>query len=123
MTPAYRYQAKLHRVIDGDTVDLIVDLGFTVKVQTRFRLLDLDTPEIRGPEREEGIAARLFLEELLTRGPLTVESHKTGKYGRWLAELWIGTLNINGLMREWCEQNHADQSLTIHNDTEGDDGR
>ncbi|GAG20500.1 unnamed protein product, partial [marine sediment metagenome] len=44
----YTYRAKLDRVVDGDTVDLFVDLGFNICIKDRFRLLGIDTPELRG---------------------------------------------------------------------------
>jgi endonuclease YncB( thermonuclease family) len=75
--------------VDGDTVDLLVDLGFTILVRTRFRLLGIDTPETnRRASREAGLAAQSFAESLAPLGSeVLVRSHKTGEYGRWLAEI------------------------------------
>ena len=85
----YDYRAEVLRWVDGDTVDLLVDLGFTVLVRQRFRLLGIDTPEVRGVEREDGLRASAFAEALAPVGStVLVRSHKTGKYGRWLGEIW-----------------------------------
>jgi micrococcal nuclease len=86
----YEYKATLDRVVDGDTVDLIVDLGFRVKAHHRFRLINIDAPEPRGVTREPGLKASSFLTELLADKSLVVHSTKTGKYGRWLAQVWNG---------------------------------
>lgn len=45
----YQYSAKLQKVVDGDTVDLVVDLGFSINVTTRFRLDGIDAPEMKAP--------------------------------------------------------------------------
>lgn len=85
----YDYHATVRRWVDGDTVDLLVDLGFTVQVRQRFRLLGVDTPETnRKASREAGNAATAYAAGLAPVGSaVLVRSHKTGKYGRWLAEV------------------------------------
>ena len=62
----YQYNAKCIRVVDGDTIDAYVDLGFNIWVEKRIRLFGIDTPETRTTdlqEKEKGIAAKNFLEE------------------------------------------------------------
>lgn len=83
----YDYRATVLRWVDGDTVDLLVDLGFTVQVRQRFRLLGIDTPEVnRKASREAGNAATAYAAGLAPVGcDVVVQSHKTGKFGRWLA--------------------------------------
>jgi micrococcal nuclease len=85
----YDYRAQVVRWVDGDTVDLLVDLGFTVQVRQRFRLLGIDTPEVnRKASREAGKAATAFAAGLAPVGAeVLVRSYKTGKFGRWLAEV------------------------------------
>ena len=61
----YRYRATLRRVIDGDTVDCDVDLGFEIIAVERFRLLGINAPEKRKPTYDAGIAAKQHLESLL----------------------------------------------------------
>ena len=99
----YRYNAKLIRVIDGDTVDALVDLGFDVWVKKRIRLYGIDTPETRTRDLEEkkaGIAAQQRLDELLDDcgGIFVLESHGVGKSGRCLGVLFIDNTNINTLL-------------------------
>ncbi len=87
------YDAELDRVVDGDTVDFWVDLGFETWVKTRFRLDGINTPEVRGKERKEGVIASLFLKSLLEHNPnnivLETRSGKKGKYGRWICTIWL----------------------------------
>jgi micrococcal nuclease len=91
----YEYKAKVDRVVDGDTVDFIVDLGFNVNIKIRTRLIGVDTPE-RGHEdwsKATQECNRLLKsiadKELLLAGEswVTIRTNKTGKYGRWLVEI------------------------------------
>lgn len=98
----YEYRARITRVIDGDTVEAEVDLGFHVSILQTFRLHGINAPETRGPERSQGLESTRYLEsliEILTSGTsrLTIRTHKdaTEKYGRYLAELIAGDVNIN----------------------------
>lgn len=84
----FSYQVTVDRVIDGDTVDVIVDYGFNLFQKQRIRLLGVNTPE-RGKKNFK--VATEILKELLNdasrrdeRGRLRLVSFKTGKYGRWL---------------------------------------
>lgn len=87
----YEYRAKLIKVVDGDTVDLDVDLGFDVHVNPmRFRLTGINAPEKNSKvvaERMAAAAATVALEALLKDGPLLVKTLKDSqeKYGRYLA--------------------------------------
>tara|TARA_R110000787_G_scaffold203467_4_gene313958 strand:+ start:114 stop:467 length:354 start_codon:yes stop_codon:yes gene_type:complete len=82
-------------VYDGDTISATVDLGFGVRFRLRGRLDGINTPELRGPERADGLVARDWLKDELaaadsvriaTRGG---SGRQTGKYGRWLITLWV----------------------------------
>ena len=94
----FTYQAKLIEVIDGDTVDLLIDLGFGVHVQERCRLYGIDAPEM---PTDTGKAAKAYLESLIgeATGELFVATRKmtrkpkerTDKYGRYLAVLYDGS--------------------------------
>lgn len=107
MGPAYTYSAKVVRVVDGDTVDLAVDVGFRVTVNDRFRLLGINAPESRGVNADV-YAATASTEHLrrmlgmLGGGTVVLRSHvpRIGqdKYGRWLAELWIDDMSVNRAM-------------------------
>lgn len=88
----YQYVAKLIRVVDGDTVWLDVDLGFTVHVNICFRLAGINAPEMVGEASVAGKAAKAHLESLLNLGTLKIVSLKplkTDKYGRWLAYITV----------------------------------
>ena len=83
------YRAKVNRVVDGDTVDFEVDLGFHISIRIRTRLLGVDTPE-RG--RQDFAKATNILIDLLEQqkdeeGYVMIETGKTGKYGRWLVNI------------------------------------
>jgi len=75
-----------------------VDLGFSITAHQRFRLTGIDTPELNSSdinERELAKAAKQYvIERLLGRG-VTVVSHKTGKYGRYLGTIFVDGININ----------------------------
>jgi len=99
----YKYSAKLIRVIDGDTIDAMIDLGFDTWVKKRIRLYGINTPEIRTrdiKEKKAGIVATDRLKELMSDcgGDFILESHGIGKYGRCLGTLFINDININTLL-------------------------
>jgi micrococcal nuclease len=90
----YQYKIKkINRVIDGDTIDVDIDLGFSVTLSHRVRLKDIDAAETRTKdiqEKAEGINARLWLEKELAReGEWIIETHKEDKYGRILGTLYF----------------------------------
>ena len=94
------------RVYDGDTIlDLVLDLGFGVRIEIKTRLLGINAPEVRGSEKKKGLETKLFLghtmDKAFLRKSLRVESHnKSGKFGRWLVTVWDGDVNLNKLMVE-----------------------
>mgnify|MGYP001197382600 CR=1 FL=1 len=100
----YTYKAKLVRCVDGDTMDVDVDLGFHLTARIRCRLLGVNTPE-RG--RPDFARATLMLENLLQsqadeEGFFVMRTGKTGKFGRWLAEV----NGVNSVLKErWPYEN------------------
>lgn len=58
MPRIFRYIGTITKVVDGDTVDAVIDLGFTISVRERFRLLGINAPEIHGPETPEGLKSK-----------------------------------------------------------------
>ena len=94
----WEYQAKLDKVVDGDTIYLICDLGFYLKMDMKLRVAYVDTPEIRGVERKEGLEVKDLVAGWFDRAefysseewPLLVTTHKPDKgfqqdkYGRWV---------------------------------------
>jgi len=86
----YSYRADIVRLIDGDTVEADIDLGFSVSIRLKLRLYGIDTPEVRGPEKLRGLESKAALEKLIEQcSPITVQTLKdiSGKYGRYLAIL------------------------------------
>jgi|TARA_Y100000310_G_scaffold28089_1_gene26737 micrococcal nuclease len=91
----YQYKAKLIRVVDGDTVDAEIDLGFDVWVKKRIRLADINAWESRTRDKEvkaKGLRAKEWLQgELLNHdNEFVVVSTEVGKYGRCLGHIFVG---------------------------------
>ena len=101
----YTYKIKLDRVVDGDTIDAEIDLGFDVSVKKRIRFQGINAPESRTRDLEEkarGLAAKdrlkVILEgakeiQLCSHGVGKMEKRKKRKYGRCLGELYIDFLD------------------------------
>jgi micrococcal nuclease len=82
----YAYSARVVRWIDGDTVDLRVDLGFKLYAETRFRLYGIDTPERGQVNHDQATALCNFLAP--SGADVYIHTYKDpDKYGRWLAEI------------------------------------
>jgi micrococcal nuclease len=93
----YTYKAKIISVYDGDTVTAIVDLGFKISFKIKIRLAGIDTPEIRGEERPQGLISKQRLEELILNKEviLHTQKDKQEKFGRWLGEIYIPNSQIS----------------------------
>jgi|TARA_R100000995_G_scaffold18433_1_gene7516 micrococcal nuclease len=90
----YRYRVTIVKVIDGDTVDVDIDLGFSVVLKKqRVRLYEIDTPESRTRdlvEKKFGLLSKSYLlNKLDNADTITLVSHDKGKFGRILGELFI----------------------------------
>ena len=103
----YEYKCIIRRIVDGDTVDVNIDLGFsTVLKKQRVRLMGIDTPESRTRDLVEklfGKASKKHLTHLLSEGNITLVSHDKGKFGRILGELFVhnedeSVINVNKQM-------------------------
>ena len=102
----YNYRAKIIAVYDGDTVTAQVDLGFLHFQVMKLRLYGIDTPELRGEERERGLVVRDIVREMILDKEVEIDSYKDkqGKFGRYLATIKLGDININ----QWLIDNgHA----------------
>lgn len=97
--PSYRYRAFLDRVVDGDTVDLHVDIGFRAMMHLRIRMAGIDAPE---RYNEGGIEAMAWLTGRLLNENLVLVSQKGDKYGRWLGLIYVGDedVSVNAQMIE-----------------------
>ena len=106
----YEYRCEVVHIVDGDTIDVDIDLGFGVWMRKeRIRLYGIDTPESRTRDLEEkkyGLAAKDFLVEWLAKGDIILKTDKDakGKFGRILGTMWHGDVNINQLM---IDNHHA----------------
>ena len=103
----YEYNCKVKRVVDGDTVDVIIDLGFDIHFATRVRLYGMDTPESRTRNKDEkvrGYMSKDFLEEWMEKDDVIIRTRrdKKGKFGRVLGEMLVRGENINKLMIKEC---------------------
>jgi micrococcal nuclease len=110
----YEYKVKVIKVIDGDTIDVDIDLGFnTTLTKKRIRLYGIDTPESRTRDKEEKKRGLISKKYLLLKCPIggyvTLKSHGIGKFGRILGELFEynkheDTVSIN---QEMCDEGYA----------------
>ena len=110
------YVDEVVKVIDADTIRVVFDLGFHLKLNATCRLYGINAPEVRGPEKEKGKEATECLKELIEGKKLWCRSKKNpkkqqGKYGRWLVDIFIENpggedhgMNVN---RELIRRGHA----------------
>ena len=104
----FGYSCKLVRVVDGDTCDAMIDLGFDVWVKNRIRFYGVDTWESRTrnlDEKKKGLAAKAYVKDLLENsddGKFSIISYGKGKYGRVLGELFVKghEKSVNQLLKE-----------------------
>jgi len=98
MEPEYTYRAKVIRVVDGDTIDAVVELGFHVSATLRFRILGVDAAERNAKTAEERASAQKaveFVSERLLAKSVIVQTTKADSFGRWLASVFHA--NGNGV--------------------------
>ena len=111
----YEYKVSVVKVVDGDTIDVDIDLGFgMVYKKQRVRMKGIDTPESRTRdlvEKKFGLASKEFLKEQLKDQEIELVSHDKGKFGRILGELFVGSsaYSINKIMID----NHLNNSLML----------
>ena len=97
----YEYNATVIQVIDGNTIEVSIDLGFSMSFRSTFRLFGIDTPELTSHDatiRELANRAKCRLAELVNGKTILVRVHKPDKHGRWLVEIktsdiTLGTVN------------------------------
>ena len=97
--------SKVTKVVDGDTIDVIIDMGFDIMYKSRVRLFGIDTPESRTRNKDEkvrGLLAKKYLQEALKAGTsLSIKTYKdneTGKFGRILGDVFIDGKSVNAQM-------------------------
>ena len=115
----YEYRCKIVKIIDGDTVDVDIDLGFGVWLKKeRIRLYGIDTPESRTSDKEEkvyGLLAKEFLTNMLNDENgivLKTKMDEVGKFGRILGELWRTTNYADRSINQYLiDKHHAVEYL------------
>lgn len=91
----YDYNAVITNVVDGDTYDVDIDLGFHIHIHERIRVLNLDTPECKGVEKEYGKLCKAYAEKYFLNKNIKLYSEEeikapqTDSFGRWLCRVWI----------------------------------
>ena len=110
----YTYKIEVLRVVDGDTIDAKIDLGFDISVKKRVRFLGINTPESRTRDLEEkkrGLAAKERVKELLESAEeVQLTSHGVGKFGRCLGEIDFAcpdSFTMKNLNKQLIEEGHA----------------
>lgn len=88
----YRYRAIVDRVVDGDTLVLLVDVGFSITVKEKFRLNYINAPEL---STDQGQKVKQIMIDKLQGKAVEVSSEGKDKYGRWLAVVYLEGDNIN----------------------------
>jgi len=103
----FEYKAKVVRVIDGDTIEVLIDLGFYLTIREKVRLAGINAYEIKlgktttAEDKSKGLEAKTFLENMLTDKEVTLQTIKIrGKYGRFIANMFLNDngININDLL-------------------------
>ncbi len=92
MTTYEYHNSLIERVIDGDTYEAVLDLGFHIHKKTTLRLHGVDTPEIRAMhgdyvEKRKGLKAKAYVKKLIEGKRFTVFVYDQGKYGRWISDI------------------------------------
>lgn len=93
----YEYKAVVKRVVDGDTIDVTIDLGFHIQYTERVRLARINAPEM---STDAGKVVKTFMVDTLEGRNVTIKTQKNtfDKYGRWIAEIFYNDQSINQLL-------------------------
>ena len=123
----YEYTCKVKRVVDGDTMDVVLNLGFDILYSCRVRLAGIDTPESRTRDLDEkarGKLSKAFLQESVKGRKVVLKTQlkdSRGKFGRVIAEVWVefekGSMrNANELMIKECHavKYNAENKALVH---------
>jgi len=110
----YEYKAELGRVVDGDTLDVIIDIGFKITTNQRIRLAHIDAPETwrvkhTSEEYKKGMEAKRYVEKRLAdnQNKMKIGTYKApGKYGRYIGVIWLEDSDIS-LNEELVQKGYA----------------
>ncbi len=119
MNTFFKYNAKITRVVDGDTVDALVDLGFKTYRMIRFRLTGFDAPESYRPkdkqEKEAGNAATEELKRMIEGKEVIIHSNKHGKY-RYLATIYMSERDTISVNEGMIALGHTKEAMELRNE-------
>jgi micrococcal nuclease len=110
MKKEFIFDAKVINVVDGDTIDVVIDLGFSMTTQQRLRLYGIDTMETNSKDpllKENGLSAKKFVSDSVLNQDVTIHTFKPDKYGRYLANVYFKDMFVNeelkrrGLAKEY----------------------
>ena len=107
MYDPYIYVCEIVKVVDGDTIDCAVSLGFDVSVRQRIRLYGVDAPESRTRDLETkryGKASKKFVKDFLSSDHILLKTREKGKYGRYLGDFCVAD---KWLCDEMIKAHHA----------------
>lgn len=102
----YEYKAVITNVVDGDTFDMDIDLGFHIHIHERVRLLDVDTPEKFGEEKDLGLIVTEYARNYFSQEKVVIRSEKsdvaanTDSFGRWLVRVSIDGKDVCDIYNE-----------------------
>ncbi|MFQ3889900.1 thermonuclease family protein [Staphylococcus shinii] len=111
----YTFKANCYNVVDGDTIDVILDFGFDISADRRLRLLNVDTPE-RGQENHK--EATEFVKDKVYNNEVLVQTYKDDNFGRYLANVYFGedevslsdVIKESGLIKPNSKWNEGEQN-------------
>ena len=111
--PLYRYKAKVRKVYDGDTITVDIDLGLDAWHHgMQIRLAGVDTPEVRGKEKVEGIKVRDIVRELILGKKIHLHTTQKGKYGRYLGRVDCEIEGEEACLNDWLVEKGYAQSYS-----------
>lgn len=92
----YQYNAEVLRVIDGDTYELLVDCGFGIFHKIHLRVAGINTPEITGAEKPEGLRAKKYVEEFFTahENVAIIQTQYRRTFTRWVGDIFVDGINV-----------------------------
>lgn len=127
----YEYKAVITNVVDGDTFDMDIDLGFNIHIHERVRLLDIDTPEKFGKEKELGLLVKEYATYLFRDMQVVIRSEKadvaanTDSFGRWLVRVIFDGEDVRDIynslgINKKCDNYSEDNVRRLENSYEQD---
>lgn len=109
MQPNYTYKAIVTKIIDGDTIDVVIDLGFHLKFTNRLRLSRINTYELTSSnpnEKQLALAGKSFTESKVLNKDVIIVTHKADAFGRYLAEVFFVENQIEYNLSDLLLQNN-----------------